>query len=96
MVLVSFAVSQGAYAQSQTTMNPQGESRLESHLEKVKQPPQLAGFALVTPKHSCSLNFISCMSGCKHMSGPNCAISCESDCDVCAIDYAKDTGEICK
>jgi len=61
-----------------------------------KEPPQLAGFAMLPQKHTCQLSYEGCVNGCKSASGAGCAVECEDDCNVCSLDFGEDAASVCK
>ncbi len=61
-----------------------------------KEPPQMAGFAMLPQKHTCQLSYEGCQASCKSTNGAGCAEECDSDCNVCALDFGEENASVCK
>lgn len=65
-----------------------------------KAEPQMAGMGFggfpSVQRHECARAMQSCMTGCKSITGADCAQDCANDCEVCALDVGEDAAKICK
>ena len=61
-----------------------------------KPAPQLAGFGMVTVKHTCSVSYEGCLASCKNVDSASCAEECAADCNVCSLDFGEEVDAICK
>lgn len=59
-----------------------------------KKEPVLAGIGLPSMKHTCTLSYQGCLTGCQGVSG--CAEECDADCNVCALDFGEELPAVCQ
>lgn len=63
---------------------------------KKKSAPQMASMGIFSMKHSCAIEYGTCMQRCKAAESATCVMECETDCSVCAMDFGEEASRVCE
>lgn len=56
-------------------------------------------FRLPSPvqiKHTCQISYDGCLAGCKIVAKGGCVEECDSDCNVCSLDFGEEVSSVCR
>lgn len=60
-----------------------------------KRKPIVAGIGPGSPPHSCQMDYSACRMKCSALGGPECFAECDSDCEVCSLDFGEEKRAVC-
>ena len=73
-----------------------GDEKPTKEKAKVRPRPQLAGMGIISPPHMCTSSFSECLGSCSQAGGADCELECQSDCNVCALDFGEESLAVCR